>query len=67
MLYSQLPDTLLAGFFIEINKKINEGTLSEAMHYEIYLINKEIKRRKISDIDLEKIYQKYKHSIFDYT
>ncbi|HDR3452427.1 hypothetical protein BTT_61510 (plasmid) [Bacillus thuringiensis serovar morrisoni str. 4AA1] len=56
-LYKNLSDDMLAGFFVEINKNIEEGILSEAMQYEIRLILKEAKKRKLSKFELKKIYQ----------
>ncbi|EOP32202.1 hypothetical protein [Bacillus cereus] len=58
-LYKQLSDTLLVGFFIEINKNIAKGILSTAMYQEIDLIKIEMKKRNISEIDSQKIYQEY--------
>ncbi|MBK5492816.1 hypothetical protein [Bacillus sp. TH13] len=50
-LYKQLSDALLVGFFIEINKNIAKGILSTAMYQEIDLIETEMKKRNISEID----------------
>lgn len=58
-LYKQLSDALLVGFFIEINKNIAKGILSTAMYQEIDLIKNEMKKRNISEIDSQKIYQEY--------
>jgi len=58
-LYKQLSDALLVGFFIEINKNIAKGILSTAMYQEINLIKTEMKKRNISEIDSQKIYQEY--------
>ncbi|EJR28539.1 hypothetical protein [Bacillus mycoides] len=58
-LYKQLSDALLVGFFIEINKNIAKGILSTAMYQEIDLIKTEMKKRNISEIDSQKIYQEY--------
>lgn len=58
-LYKQLSDALLVGFFIEINKNIAKGILSTAMYQEIDLIETEMKKRNISEIDSQKIYQEY--------
>ncbi|PHB82342.1 hypothetical protein COE94_21830 [Bacillus toyonensis] len=58
-LYKQLSDALLVGFFIEINKNITKGILSTAMYQEINLIKTEMKKRNISEIDSQKIYQEY--------
>lgn len=49
---------MLAGFFVEINKNIEEGILSEAMQYEIRLILKEAKKRKLSKFELKKSIKK---------
>ncbi|HDR4765617.1 TPA: hypothetical protein ACQ75Q_003813 [Bacillus thuringiensis] len=56
-LYKKLSDDMLAGFFVEINKNIEEGILSEAMQYEIRIILNEAKKRKLSKFELQKIYQ----------
>ncbi|RKI19004.1 hypothetical protein [Bacillus thuringiensis] len=64
-LYKQLSDALLVGFFIEINKNIKKGILSTAMYQEIDLINNEMKRRNISEIDSQKIYQEYIQSQYN--
>ncbi|EJQ72359.1 Uncharacterized protein BC141101_05682 [Bacillus toyonensis] len=61
-LYKQLSDALLVGFFIEINKNIAKGILSTAMYQEIDLIKIEMKKRNISEIDSQKIYQEYRQS-----
>ncbi|MDM5465396.1 hypothetical protein [Bacillus cereus] len=58
-LYKQLSDALLVGFFIEINKNIEKRILSTAMYQEIDLIKTEMKKRNISEIDSQKIYQEY--------
>lgn len=57
-LYEQLSDELLAGFFVEINKKITKGILSEAMYQEIDLIKVAAAKRGFSELDLYKIYEK---------
>ncbi|WP_372708570.1 hypothetical protein [Bacillus sp. CDB3] len=56
-LYDQLPDNLLAGFFMEINKNIQTGVLSEAMYHEIALIQMAAQKRNLSEVDLKDIYQ----------
>ncbi|MED2997366.1 MULTISPECIES: hypothetical protein [Bacillus] len=56
-LYEQLPDNLLAGFFMEINKNIQTGILSEAMYHEITLIQMAAQKRNLSESDLKEIYQ----------
>lgn len=56
--YEQLSDDLLAGFFVEINKNIQRGILSEGMYYEISLILLVAENRNLSEQDLENIYQK---------
>ncbi|MBG9533508.1 hypothetical protein ABE48_20645 [Bacillus thuringiensis] len=61
-LYKQLSNALLVGFFIEINKNIAKGILSTAMYQEIDLIKIEMKKRNISEIDSQKIYQEYRQS-----
>ncbi|OQR53535.1 hypothetical protein CDB3_29355 [Bacillus sp. CDB3] len=58
-LYDQLPDNLLAGFFMEINKNIQTGVLSEAMYHEIELIQIAAQKRNLSESDLKDIYQKW--------
>lgn len=55
-LYEQLPDDLLAGFFVEINKNIDKGIPSEAMYHEIDLIRAAAKKRGMSEGDLQRIY-----------
>ncbi|MGH0590550.1 hypothetical protein ACQVQY_31930 [Bacillus mycoides] len=64
-LYKQLSDALLVGFFIEINKNIAKGILSTAMYQEIDFIKNEMKKRKISEIDSQKIYQEYIQSQYN--
>ncbi|EOQ05678.1 hypothetical protein KQ3_06059 [Bacillus cereus B5-2] len=64
-LYKQLSDALLVGFFIEINKNIAKGILSTAMYQEIDLIKNEMKKRNISEIDSQKIYQEYIQSQYN--
>lgn len=64
-LYKQLSDALLVGFFIEINKNIAKGILSTAMYQEIDLIKTEMKKRNISEIDSQKIYQEYIQSQYN--
>ncbi|MBJ8073197.1 MULTISPECIES: hypothetical protein [Bacillus cereus group] len=64
-LYKQLSDALLVGFFIEINKNIAKGILSTAMYKEIDLIKNEMKKRNISEIDSQKIYQEYIQSQYN--
>ncbi|MGE0993073.1 hypothetical protein ACQGR0_07315 [Bacillus sp. GMa5/2] len=56
-LYEQLPDDILVEFFIEINKNIQAGILSEAMYHEIYLIQMVAEKRKLSEVDFKNIYQ----------
>ncbi|WP_371399556.1 hypothetical protein [Bacillus wiedmannii] len=56
-LYDQLPDDLLAGFFMEINKNILTGILSEAMYHEVELIQIAAQKRNLSELDLKEIYQ----------
>ncbi|CDN39366.1 hypothetical protein [Bacillus thuringiensis] len=57
-LYGQLPDDLLAGFFMEINRNIQTGILSEAMYHEIALIQIAAQKRNLSESDLKDIYEK---------
>ncbi|MGE6964246.1 hypothetical protein ACQKIW_31400 [Bacillus thuringiensis] len=57
-LYEKLPDKILAGFFMEINKNIQTGILSDAMYHEITLIKKAAQKRNLSESDLKGIYQK---------
>lgn len=57
-LYEQLPDDLLAGFYVEISKNIKKGVLSEAMYHEIALIEEAAEKRRVSELDLHEIYQK---------
>ncbi|OQR54879.1 hypothetical protein [Bacillus sp. CDB3] len=57
-LYDQLPDDLLAGFFMEINKNIQTGILSEAMYHEVALIQIATQKRNLSESDLKDIYEK---------
>ncbi|MGR5993188.1 hypothetical protein ACT7C9_01620 [Bacillus cereus] len=57
-LYGQLPDDLLAGFFMEINRNIQTGILSEAMYHEIALIQIVAQKRNLSESDLKDIYEK---------
>ncbi|MBJ8113398.1 hypothetical protein JDS99_27945 [Bacillus cereus group sp. N6] len=57
-LYDQLPDDLLAGFFMEINKNILTGILSEAMYHEVELIQIAAQKRNLSESDLKEIYEK---------
>ncbi|MGE6619193.1 hypothetical protein [Bacillus mycoides] len=64
-LYKQLSDALLVGFIIEINKNIEKGILSTAMYQEIDLIKTEMKKRNISEIDSQKIYQEYIQSQYN--
>ncbi|WP_144641366.1 hypothetical protein [Bacillus cereus] len=52
-LYNQLPDNLLAGFFMEITKNIQKGILSEAMYHEITLILRAARKRNFSKLDLK--------------
>ena len=54
--YKLLSNTLLISFFIEINKNIEKGILSDAMYYEIDLIKTEMKKRNLSEVDLQKIH-----------
>jgi hypothetical protein len=56
--YEQLPDQLLAGFFVEINNNIKKGKLSKAMNYEIALIQDVACKRGLSKLDLQKLYLK---------
>ncbi|OQR53396.1 hypothetical protein CDB3_30150 [Bacillus sp. CDB3] len=56
-LYDQLPDNLLAGFFMEINKNIQTGVLSEAMYHEIASIQMAAQKRNLSEMDLKDLYQ----------
>jgi len=55
-IYKLLSNTLLISFFIEINKNIEKGILSDAMYYEIDLIKTEMKKRNLSEVDLQKIH-----------
>lgn len=55
-LYEHLPDELLAGFFMEINKNIEKGILSKAMYSEIALIKAAAGKRGMSEMDLRKVY-----------
>lgn len=55
--YEQLPNDLLAGFFVEISNNIRKGLLSEAMYHEIALIKTVAEKRKISELDLQQIYE----------
>ncbi|ASS92904.1 hypothetical protein [Peribacillus simplex] len=55
-LYEELPDDLLAGFFMEISKNIKKGILSEAMYYEIGLIKRAANKRGLSEMNLRAIY-----------
>lgn len=57
-LYETLPDKRLAYFFVEINRSIEKGILSEAMYYEIDLIKKAAHQRELSELDLRKLYLK---------
>lgn len=57
-LYEKLPDDLLAGFYGEISKNIKKGILSEVMYHEIALIKAAAKKRGISELGLQEIYQK---------
>ena len=54
--YDKLSDQLLAGFFVEINKNIKKGMLSEAMNYEIALIQAAADKRGLTKLDLQKLY-----------
>ncbi len=45
---------MLAGFFVGINKNIEEGILSEAMQYEIRLILKEAKKENFQSLNYKK-------------
>ncbi|MFS0644643.1 hypothetical protein [Siminovitchia sp. 179-K 8D1 HS] len=56
--YDKLSDQLLAGFFVEINKNIKKGMLSEAMNYEIALIQAAADKRGLTKLDLQKLYLK---------
>lgn len=56
-LYKQLPNDLLAGFFVEISKNIEKGILSAAMYSEIAIIKAAADIRGLSERDLRKIYQ----------
>ncbi|WP_375091265.1 hypothetical protein ACDZ29_27960 (plasmid) [Peribacillus sp. RS7] len=47
-LYDKLPVELLAGFYFEINKNIEKGSLSDAMYHEIRLMEQIALRRGIS-------------------
>lgn len=55
-IYKRLPNDLLIGFFMEINKNIEKGILSEAMYHEIDLIKTEMEKRNLSEVDLQKIH-----------
>ncbi|RWR12580.1 hypothetical protein QNH23_16600 [Siminovitchia fortis] len=57
-LYEQLPDDLLAGFYVEIRKNIKKGILSETMYHEIALIKAAAEKRGVSERELYEIYQK---------
>lgn len=57
-LYDQIPNDLLAGFFVEIQKNIAKGVLSAAMYQEIELIRKSADRRGLSESDLREIYNR---------
>jgi hypothetical protein len=57
--YKQLPNALLIGFFIEINKNIEKGILSDAMYYEIGIIKMEMEKRHLTEVDLQKINKEY--------
>ncbi|MGG2063741.1 MULTISPECIES: hypothetical protein [unclassified Bacillus (in: firmicutes)] len=54
--YKELSDDLLAGFFVEISRNIKKGILSKAMYHEIALIRAVAEKRKLSELDLKKIY-----------
>ncbi|MEK4031360.1 hypothetical protein MKZ02_23070 [Pseudobacillus sp. FSL P4-0506] len=60
-LYDQLPDDLLAGFFVKINKNIKKKILSEAMYLEIALIKAAAEKRGLSELDLRRVYVKQVH------
>ena len=47
-LYDELPLELLAGFYYEINRNIEKGTLSGAMYHEIRLMEQTALKRGIS-------------------
>ncbi|MGG3477641.1 hypothetical protein ABES21_08985 [Peribacillus frigoritolerans] len=47
-LYDKLPSGLLAGFYFEINKNIENGILYDAMYHEIKLMEQAALRRGIS-------------------
>jgi thiaminase len=55
-LYEQLPDDLLAGFFVEMSKNIEKGILSEATYHEIALIKAAADKRALSEMNLREIY-----------
>ncbi|MCW9133938.1 hypothetical protein OF830_24210 [Bacillus paramycoides] len=57
--YKQLTNALLIGFFIEINKNIEKGILSDAMYYEIDIIKMEMEKRHLTEVDLQKIHKEY--------
>lgn len=57
-LYETLPDEHLAGFFVEINRRIEKGILSKAMYYEIELIKQAALKRELTELDLRKLYLK---------
>ncbi|AFQ16450.1 hypothetical protein P9Y62_06225 [Bacillus thuringiensis] len=58
-LYEQISNDLLAGFYVEIKKKIQKEILSEAMYHEITLIREVAEKRNLSERDLERIYEEY--------
>lgn len=51
--YEGLPTDLLAKFYYEIQKNIDCGMLSDAMHQEINLIKIEAKKRGITLLELK--------------
>ncbi|MGA4467108.1 hypothetical protein ACPA2L_31920 [Bacillus bombysepticus] len=61
-LYEKLPNEVLAGFFIEINKNIEKGILSTAMYGEVNLMIRAAQKRNLSEEDLQRIYQKQKEA-----
>lgn len=48
-LYEKLPDDLLAQFYVEINKNIDEGILTDAMCFELELIEEIFEKRECNE------------------
>ncbi|MGZ9816967.1 hypothetical protein ACXM0N_13785 [Peribacillus simplex] len=57
-LYEELPDDLLAGFFMEISKNIKRGIFFEAMYYKIGLIKRAANKGGLSEMNLRTIYSR---------